>query len=66
MIYDAHIQSLLLGMIIRIDGSCSCRINVSIISISVNLNPIQIINVLIFANPSSIHLLFVSDKLTLI
>ena len=51
-------------MIIRIDGSCSCHVNVRIVSIFVNLNPIQIINVSIFANTNPTHLLFILGKST--
>ena len=44
---------------IRVNGSCSCRVNVRIVSTFVNPNPTRIINVSTFANPNPTHLLFV-------
>ena len=41
------------GVAIRVDRSCSCRVNVQIVSIFVNRNPTRIINVSIFANSNS-------------
>ena len=52
------------GVVIRVDGSCSCRVNIRIVSIFVNPNPTRIINVSIFANPNLTHLLFVLDMST--
>ena len=48
-----------LGVAIRVNGSCLCRINVPIVSKFANLNPTRIINVSTFANPNPTHLLFV-------
>ena len=54
----------LIEVVIRVDGSYSCRVNVRIMSIFVNPNSTRIINVLTFANPNSTHLLFVLSMLT--
>ena len=52
-----------LGVIIRVDRSCLCRVNVWNVSTFVNSNPTRIINVSTFANINSTHLLFVLGKL---
>ena len=41
-------HALYLGVAIRVDRSCSCRVNVRIISIFVNRNATRIINVSTF------------------
>ena len=51
-----------LGVAIRIDGSCSCHVNIRIMSTFANPNRTQIINVSTFANPT--HLLFVLGRST--
>ena len=47
------------GVAIRVNGSCSCRVNVRIVSTFANPNPTRIINVSTFANLNPTHLLFV-------
>ena len=44
---------------IRVNRSCSCRVNVRIVSTFANPIPTRIINVSTFANPNPTHLLFV-------
>ena len=53
-----------LWVTIRVNGSCSCRVNVRIVSTFVNSNPTRILNVSTFANPNPTHLLFVLDRST--
>ena len=54
---DHHIR-----MANRVYESCSYCVNVRIVLIFTNPNPIRIINVSIFANLNPTHLLFVSGK----
>ena len=53
-----------LGMVIRVNGSYSCRVNIRIVSTFVNPNPTRIINMSIFANPNPAYLLFVLGRST--
>ena len=57
-------DDVVIGVTVRFHGSYSCLINVRIVLIFINLNPIRIINMLIFANPNLTHLLFVSINVT--
>ena len=47
------------GVPIRVNGSCSCRVNVRIVSTFANPNPTRIITVSTFANSNPTRLLFV-------
>ena len=53
-----------LRVAIRVYGSCSCRVNVQIVSTFSNPNLTRIINVSTFANPNPTHLFFVLDRST--
>ena len=53
-----------LGVVICVDESCSCRVNVRIVSTFVIPNLTRIINVSTFANLNITHLLFVLGKST--
>ena len=71
MIVDNHKQiirrtenGVIVGVVIRVCGSCFCRVNVGIVSIFVNPNPIQIINMSTFANLNPTYLLFMLDRST--
>ena len=57
-------QDLLVGVAIRVHGSCSCRVNVRIVSTFINPNPTRIINVSTFANSNPTQLLFVLGRST--
>ena len=59
-----HAIDLFLGMVIYVYGSCSCRVNIWIMSIFVNSNPIRIINVSIFVNQNPTHLLSMIGRST--
>ena len=48
----------LLGVVICVNGSCLCRVNVWIVSTFANPNLTRIINMSTFANPNSTYLLF--------
>ena len=50
------------GVVIRVNGLSSCRVNIRIVSIFANPNPIPIINVSTFTNSNSTHLLFMLDR----
>ena len=58
------IFKMVVGVAIRVNGSCSCCVNVRIVSTFVNPNPTQIINVSTFANPNPTYLLFVLGRST--
>ena len=54
---------LVMGMVIRVDGSCSYRVNIQIMLIFVNSNSTQLINVSIFINSNPTHLLIIRIRL---
>ena len=51
---------LCVGVVIRVDGLCSCRV----VSTFVNPNPTRMITVLIFINSNPTYLLFVLGRST--
>ena len=57
-----HVIDLFLGMVIYVNESYSCRVNIWIMSIFVNPNPIRIINMSIFVNPNPTYLLSVIGR----
>ena len=59
-----HAIDLFLGVAIRVHGSCSCCVNVRLVSIFANPNPTRIINLSSFTNPNPTHLLFVVGRST--
>ena len=64
-VFSFPIELLYVGVVvIHVDGSCSCYVNIRIVSTFVNPNPTGIINVSTFANQNSTYLLFMLDKST--
>ena len=57
-----HAIDLFLGLVIYVYGSYLCRVNIWIMSIFINSNPIRIINMSIFVNANPTHLLSVIGR----
>ena len=57
-------DGVMIGVTGRLHGLCSCRVNIRIVLIFINPNPIRIINVSTFVNSNLTHLLIVSINVT--